>query len=306
MDAFLVVNPRSAGGRTGTDWPRVARKLEAAGLQVKARFTEGPGHATELTREGLRDGHQRIVAVGGDGTINEVVNGFFEADGRSLNPEAALGVLCRGTGCDFIKTHGIPKQEDAAIQRLATATPRSIDIGRVEHLDALGQRSIRYFCNIAEAGMGGAAVRRVNSGSKRLGGFASFLIGTLQTFATYQNHPMTLQLDDHPPESLVGCDVIIGIGRYFGGGMCVLPQAQPDDGVFDILILGDLSRFELFANVARVYFGTHLSHPKVRHLQARRVKVSSSAPLLLETDGEQPGVTPATFTLLPGALKLLA
>lgn len=304
MDAYLVVNPRSADGTTGAQWPRFARMLEQAGLHGEAHFTEGPGHATDLVREGLRAGHRRIVIVGGDGSINEAVNGFFEPDGTPLHPEAELGILCRGTGCDYIKSLGLPKREDLAVQRLLKASVRTVDVGRVQFRDEAGNTRQRHFCNIAEAGLGGAVVDRVNRSSKRLGGFATFLLSTLSTFVTYRNPRMTIQVDDLPPETLVASNLIVGVGSTFGGGMRILPEAQLDDGLFDVLIMGDLSRVELFANIARVYRGSHLTHPKIRHGRAKRVTVTSSEPLLLDVDGEQPGLAPATFTIVPGALKV--
>ncbi len=304
MEAFLVVNPRSADGTTEAQWPRFARMLDEAGVVGQPHFTEGPGHATELVREGLAAGHRLIVVVGGDGTLNEAVNGFFDADGTPLNPNAELGVICRGTGCDFIKSLGIPKREDRALQRILTGSSRAIDVGRVRFHDATGQERVRYFLNIAEAGLGGAVVERVNRSSKRLGGFASFLLNTLATFATYRNGLMTVQFDGAPPESLRAANLVVGNGRYFGGGMCILPEAELDDGIFDVLIMGDLNRLELFTNIARVYRGSHLTHPKIRHLRAREIRVEGKAPLLLDVDGEQPGLAPATFTILPGALRV--
>ena len=304
MDAYLVVNPRSADGTTGAHWPRFARMLEEAGLHAQAHFTEGPGHATDLVREGLRAGQKHIVIVGGDGSINEAVNGFFAPDGTAWNPEAELGILCRGTGCDYIKSLGLPKREDLAIQRLLKGSVRTVDIGRVEFRDAAGEARQRYFCNIAEAGLGGAVVDRVNRSSKRLGGFASFLLSTLSTFVTYRNPRMTIQVDDMPPETLLASNLIVGIGGCFGGGMRILPEAELDDGRFDVLVMGDLSRVELFTNIARVYRGSHLTPPKIRHGRARRVTVTSPEPLLLDVDGEQPGLAPATFTIVPGALRV--
>lgn len=304
MDAFLIVNPRSADGTTGTQWPRFARMFEHAGIHAETRFTEGPRHATELVREGLRAGHRLIVIVGGDGSINEAVNGFFEPDGTPIAPEAELGIVCRGTGCDYIKSHGIPKREDEAIAVLKRGRSRAVDVGSIRFQDASGLQRQRFFCNIAEAGLGGAVVERVNQRSKRLGGFASFLLSTLTTFTTYRNSPMTVSFDGGPPETLVAADLVVGIGSYFGGGMRVLPDARLDDGLFDVLVMGDFDRSEFFSNIWRVYRGTHLTHPKIRHLRAQTVTVDSPAPLLLEVDGELAGVAPATFTLLPGALRV--
>ena len=304
VEALLVVNPRSADGTTGTQWPRFARMFDHAGIQAETRFTEGPRHATELVRDGLRAGHRLIVIVGGDGSINEAVNGFYEPDGTAIAPDAELGIVCRGTGCDYIKSHGIPKREDEAIALLTRDRRRTVDVGSLRFQDASGSQRQRLFCNIAEAGLGGAVVQRVNQRSKRLGGFASFLLSTLTTFTTYRNTPMTLSFDGGPPETLVAADLVVGIGSYFGGGMRVLPDARLDDGLFDVLVMGDFDRSEFFTNIWRVYRGTHLTHPKIRHLRARTVTVDSPEPLLLEVDGELAGVAPATFSLLPGALSL--
>jgi YegS/Rv2252/BmrU family lipid kinase len=304
MEALFIVNPRSADGTTGSQWPRLERMIAREGLRGAVRFTEGPGHATQLTREGLTAGHRLIVTVGGDGTINETVNGFFDMEGNPLAPEAELGLIGRGTGCDFIKSLGIPKREDLAVRRILGGSPQAIDLGRVTFHDAAGRERMRYFGNIAEVGLGGAVVERVNRASKRFGGFASFLMSTLATIATYQNRPMTLQIDDASPETLVAVNLVVGNGCYFGGGMRILPGAELDDGWLDVLIMGDLARLELFGNLAKVYRGTHLTHPKVRHLRARRLCVTSPEPLLLDVDGEQPGQVPATFTLQPAALRL--
>lgn len=304
MEAYLVVNPRSADGTTGRQWPRLARLIESAGLQAEVRFTEGPAHATELVRAGLVGGRRLVVVVGGDGTINEAVNGFFSAEGEALAPEAELGILSRGTGCDFIKSLGIPKREDHALSRIVKGTSRRIDLGRVAFRDASGEERFRYFCNIAEAGLGGAVVARVNRSSKRFGGFTSFLMSTLATFVTYRNTAMTVQFDDGPPETLRAANLVVGNGRYFGGGMCILPEAELDDGLFDVLLMGDLNRFELFSNIARVYRGSHLTHAKLRLFRARRLSIDAPEALLLDVDGEQPGLSPATFTIQPGALRI--
>lgn len=304
MEALFIVNPRSADGTTGSQWARLERMITREGLKGEARFTEGPGHATALVRTALAEGHRLIVAVGGDGTVNEVVNGFFSPTGDALAPDAELGLLCRGTGCDFIKSLGIPKREDLALQRIRQGSSRPIDLGRADFRDAAGRETLRYFDNIAEAGLGGAVAGRANRSSKALGGFASFLVSTLATVATHRSQPMTVQWDDEAPLTLTALNVVVGNGRYFGGGMHILPQAELDDGLFDVLLMGDLGRGELVRNLAKVYTGKHLTHPKVRHLRARRVKITSTEPVLLDLDGEQPGLAPVTFTLQPAALRV--
>jgi diacylglycerol kinase family enzyme len=181
---------------------------------------------------------------------------------------------------------------------------RSIDLCRVGFRDRRGQAASRYFINIAEAGLGGAVVFSVNRRSKKLGGFLTFFLGTLQAILRNRNAQLELQVDENHPRHLVASNIVIGNGKYFGGGMKILPRAEFDDHLLEVLVMGDLSRLELLANLGGVYFGTHLKHPLVECLRASRVKISSSRPLLLDVDGEQPGTTPADFEILPKALKV--
>lgn len=300
MNAVFIVNPLAGGGKA---WSELFHGLP---LEGEVRLTNGPGHATELAREALKEGKRSIVAVGGDGTLNEVVNGFFE-NGKIIDPEAELGIVGIGTGCDTIKSFRIPRDPRRALLALS-AIPgyraRPVDVGRVRFLDHEGKESIRYFINIAEAGIGGAVVGAVNKTSKKWGGFSTFLLGTLETIFRYQNRLLELQLDDLPARHLVASNVVVGNGRYFGGGMKILPHAEFDDRLLEILVMGDLSPTELLLNLGGVYFGTHVNHPLVETHQARRVRVSSTLPLPIDVDGEQPGTTPAEFEILPHALRV--
>jgi diacylglycerol kinase family enzyme len=183
----LVINPRSAGGKTERRWPQFrATILEHFG-PFEERFTRAAGDATELTRAALRDGAGLIVAVGGDGTINEVVNGFFApGDGEvPIARDAAFGILPCGTGGDFIKSLGISKDLAAAARALRGAQARAIDVGRLSFIDNYGQPRVRHFINIASFGIGGVVDRNINQSSKVLGGTLSFAIATLKAGATY-------------------------------------------------------------------------------------------------------------------------
>lgn len=304
VPAVAIVNPRSADGTTGRRWPEFAQMLAEAGVEAEVRMTEHVGHAAELTRQALRSGAKRILAVGGDGTVNEVVNGFFEGD-TLINPEAELGVLCRGTGCDFIKTLGIPKADEGGIARLATAQARPVDVGRVRYVNNRGDEEVRYFINIAEAGIGGEVVDRVNHSSKAAGGFATFLGATLGSILSFRNQPAEIVIDGKYVRNLPIANVVVANGRYFGGGMKIMPQADLSDGKFDVLVMGDLNRAEFIGSLAKVYSGAHLGHPKVEVFQAESVRVTSVARLKLDLDGEAPGTTPAHFEIVPGAIRLI-
>lgn len=303
--ATAIVNPRSANGTTARDWPELARLLEAKGHPVDVSFTAKPGQATELTRNALRSGATRIVAVGGDGTVNEVVNGFFD-DEKAVAPGSELGVLCRGTGCDFIKTLDIPKIDAVGVERLLTGTPRPIDIGRARFVSLDGEDVMRYFINIAEAGIGGEVATKVNHSSKAAGGFLTFLGATLGTFLGHSNHPAEVIIDGKYVRSLPLCNVVIANGRYFGGGMKIIPHADLSDGKLDVLVMGDFNAAELFANVAKVYQGTHLGHPKVELFVAESIRITSAVRLPLDLDGESPGTTPAEFDVVPRAINLIS
>lgn len=298
--AVFVVNPRAANGATGARWPALEAYLRDLGLAGETCYTTGPGDARRLTAEALRAGARLVVAVGGDGTINEVLNGFCDA---GVPADSELGILPCGTGGDLIRTLGIARDPYQAAHHLLKGKARRIDAGRAR-FRAGGEEVERYFLNIAEAGLGGAVVERVNRTSKALGGFVSFLVGTLATFATYQPSELTLTVDGGEPRRMRAWNVVVGNGRYFGGGMRILPGAEPDDGFFDVMVVGDVPRSALFANVVAIYRGTHLHQAGVEHFRARAVTVEAAVPLLLDLDGEQPGTSPVTFQLVPGALNV--
>jgi diacylglycerol kinase (ATP) len=298
----MVVNPASANGRTARGWPEIARRAAARGLDADVRLTEGPGHATELTRAALGEGAATIVAVGGDGTVSEVVNGFFDGD-RAVAPEAELAVICRGSGCDFIRTYGIGKHTDRAVEVAARGRVRTIDVGRVAFTGHDGHPASRRFANIASAGLTGVAAAAANRSSKRLGATAAFAWAAVSTFVAYRNSRFRIRIDDRTFERVCN-NVIVANGRYFAGGMHILPAAEPDDGRLDVLVWGDVSKLDLARNLHKLYRGTHVNHPKADISRAARVRVETDVPLPIEVDGEVPGTTPAVFGIEPAALRL--
>ncbi|MEK6608591.1 MAG: diacylglycerol kinase family protein, partial [Myxococcota bacterium] len=285
---------------------------EALG-EVEIRRTEAPRHATALAREALRGGCDLVVALGGDGTFSEVTDGFFddqaggEAGGQPIRPEAALGLLPYGTGGDFRRTVGLGGDIAEAARRLRDATPRAIDVGRLRYRAHDGSFAVRHFLNIASFGVGGLVDEIVNASSKALGGKLAFMLGTVRAMLRYKNQPVRLRLDGGEPRDVVINNVAIANGRYFGGGMKIAPDASLDDGLFDVVVLGDLGLTDFLLRGGRVYKGTHLSMPEVTFARARRVEAEALAPgarVLLDVDGEQPGMLPAVFEIVPSALKL--
>ena len=296
----LIVNPVAGNGRGAKLWPRLRDELHAEGAKFDYVLTERPDHATELARQAVADGCRFIVAVGGDGTIHEVVNGLV-VEGQ-VAEGVVLGAVSCGTGADFARTVGLVRDPLAAARRLLYGSDRKIDLGII-HCWREGREVVEYFPNAAGIGFDGEVAERVNRMSKAGGGTIPYLIGLVLTLITYENKPVTITLDDRTLEARANA-VIAANGRYFGGGMYIAPDARPDDGFLDVVILGDLGKVELLINVPRVYRGTHLTHPKVDCYRSRVVRVESEQRMILQADGEYVGEAPATFSLLPGALTV--
>jgi diacylglycerol kinase (ATP) len=299
---LVIVNPAARNGAVGRAWDKLAATLAGYGVDAETAHTERPGHASELVRAGLRGGPRLVVAVGGDGTVNEVVNGFFDGD-TAIAPEAELAVVPIGTGRDGARTYRIPGKPERALAIVASGATRTIDLGRATYVAHSGEEESRLFLNIASCGLSGAVAERANRTSKRLGGTPSFLWATVATFAGWKNVGFKITMDDEQRE-LIANNTIVANGRYFGGGMHIAPDARPDDGLLDAIVFGDVGRLDLALNMHRLYRGTILRHPKASHRLARTVSVETARPLPIEIDGEQPGVTPVRFEVVPAALRL--
>ena len=293
----FLVNPASAGGSTGRRWPEIAHRAAALGLPGDALISEEPGHLTALTGEAVRGGATRLVVVGGDGSVNEVVNGVADADG------VELAVIPRGTGWDFVRTFAIPRELDASVQVALSGAVREIDLGLVSFRSWAGAEDRAYFANVASAGISGAIAQRANNASKLLGGKISYYWSTLAVFARWQTGEMRVSVDSEIRGGRT-IDVVVANGRYLGGGMMMCPEAEPDDGLFDVLLIGDVTKRDLLFVLPKTYRGKHLPHPRLELLRGQAVTVDADEPLPIELDGEQPGTTPARFEVVPRALRL--
>ena len=300
---LVVVNPASAGGRTVHRWDHGAQMLHALGIPFDVHVTTAPGSATVAVRDALRDGVLRIVAVGGDGTLNEVVNGFFDEHGAPLGGEAALCVVPSGSGGDFGRTAHIPHAPARALRALLSQRARSIDAGRIDFDDG----SRRFFVNVADCGVGGEVVARVNRSRVKGGGArgsAVFLYQSLLALLQYGGLDVAVTVDGRLIERRVQ-SVVVANGRYFGGGMRIAPDAELDDGLFDVVVVEAAGRLRTIRGVPSLYRGTHVRRPEVEVSRARQVRIDHrSTPLLFDVEGEQVGQTGATITCLPGAIRL--
>jgi len=310
MTAFVVVNPRSGNGRTHREWKVLARALEATFPGFDHAFTRRRGDATTLVRHALAEGQHEIIAIGGDGTINECVNGFFDEKGP-VSPDAVFGFITSGTGGDFRKSFGIEDGAAAGLARLVSARMKPVDIGRVSCLGAGGKSVVRYFINIASFGLSGVIVDSVNRAriAKLFGGSFAFAFHSASAMLFYRPRGVRLILDNGFDEIAQISTVAIANGQFFGGGMRVAPNAQTDDGVFDVIIMGQSQKGRSLADLQQIYTGEHLKNPAVKVMRAHKVVAAPIAeprgkPVLIETDGENTGMLPATFEILPKALNL--
>jgi diacylglycerol kinase (ATP) len=303
----VIVNPHAQSGQTGRHWPRLEASLKQQLGAFRVLRTERAGHARALAQQALNEGSDWLIAVGGDGTVHEVVNGMIEND-QPLNPQAVLSVLMSGTGADFQRSFATPRDLKARISALRSAPVRSLDIGKVTFQNHQNQLDSRYFVNIGSFGLGGDVVNRLEKGGifKKLGGKAGFMLATLQTLSTYHPHRVRLRIDDSLDLQLSMLQVAVANGRFHGGGMQVAPLAESDDGWFDLVILTGIGTLQAALLFPSVYQGRHLGAPAVRHLRCRQISAEAlgSEPIWLELDGESPGKLPAHFELLPGLLRL--
>lgn len=298
----VLLNPRSRHGKTGKRW----LKLEPKAREVIGDFTliatERAGHAPELVQGALEAGFERIVCVGGDGTLHEAINGFF-TDGAAINPEAVLALIPFGTGCDFARSVDVPKGA-AALEHFNEGHVHAIDVGRITTHDAAGASHTRYFLNASHTGLGGKVAAMANQSSKKLGGFLTFLGAVIGARLTTKAIAMSVEVDGERFDGRY-LDVIVTNGQFDGGGIHVAPRARLDDGVFDVYAIGDFSYAETAANLWRLYRGRADEHPKVTYARGSRIVIVPETPVQVSPDGELAGVSPVEIEVVPKALRVL-
>jgi len=298
---LLIVNPRSANRSTGRNWPKLRKRLQEVLPPFRAARTEGPGDAVRLAARAAGR-YEVVVAVGGDGTIGEVANGLL-ANGAG---GTALGALPGGTGSDFVRTLGIPRDIDKAASVLARGDRRKIDVGRATFTDFSGERSSRWFVNAAEVGMGAMVCHEVNRAQRRLSGPPAFWWAILTTMRRYQPALAKVVIDGSPARELMLNNAWIANGCYTGGGMRTAPRARLDDGLLDAVVVKHVAGWRRIAGLPKLRSGTFVDSPEVEYRQAARVEFAAEAAILVETDGDAVGTTPAAFEAVPGRLTVVA
>ncbi|MBA3447776.1 MAG: diacylglycerol kinase family lipid kinase [Pseudaminobacter sp.] len=309
MKVGVIMNPVAGGGRQRKAWPQIAAMLAGSFAGYEMRETEEPGDAAALAREFAGEGFDLVIAAGGDGTISEVADGLLQIKAEA-GTRTALGILPCGTGADFARGLEIPQDAGASVRRIAAGNLRQLDAGRVSFINDDGRLMLRHFVNIASLGISGAIDRAVNA-EKRRGAISAkgfFLWRTVIEFLRYRFEDVRIAIDDGEPFEARMALVAVANGKFFGGGMMIAPDAEPDDGQFDIVVLRAAGKLGLIRDIRLLYGGRHRDHPAITILRGRKVTVepigaAANAPLI-DIDGESPGRGPATFEILPGALTV--
>jgi diacylglycerol kinase (ATP) len=296
----FVVNPASANGSTGRRWAEIAHRAAAAGIEGETLISTEQGEVATLTERAVAEGAALVVAVGGDGTVYEAVNGLMRSGAAD---EVELALLPRGTGTDFARTFGIPRDLDRAFAIAREGRTRAVDVGLARYSAWDGSPAESWFANFGGAGISGAIARRANATSKAAGGRISFMWATIAVFARWRSGEVSVTVDGERHEGKM-LEVLATIGEYAAGGMRVTPGAAPDDGLFDVMEIGDVSKLDFVTTFPRIYRGRHVSHPKIEIRRGARVEIAAPEPLPIALDGEQPGTTPVTFEVVPKAIRL--
>jgi diacylglycerol kinase (ATP) len=306
----LVVNPRAGAGRAGRELERLERLVERSFETWAIRPTQGPGHGRELARQAADDGFDIVAAVGGDGTCHEVVNGLMTVEGDA-DSRPVFTVVPFGTGSDLIRSLSIPKDTSRALWIASTGITLRSDVGWVRTTNEQGELAERWFINEISFGMGGEVVARVNASSKRFGGFATFLGATVGTLVSFQPQRAHLRWEGPEGDGEWEGDLMnafVANGHYCGGGMLVGKDGSMFDGQLDLTVLPPLGPLSSAANLPRLYRGSSHHAPGAFRVAIHSLEARCTSPtggrLLVDSDGEQPGLLPLSARVIPAALQV--
>lgn len=302
----VIVNPYSARGKTETRWQDIKEVIRHYFSEFKYIFTEKPKQATEIAREVLKEGFDLVIGVGGDGTLNEITNGFFKnQSGEAINNDASISIIPSGTGSDFVRYLNIPGDFKKSVRMIKNAGSRRFDVGRISFREENGGTAGKYFINVSDFGLGAEVVRNLSTIPAGKRSAFSYYWGLLSTIKTYKSRPVRIVLDDK--EEIEGQYLIgaVANGTIFGGGMKIAPDARPDDGYFDLVLVKHMKKLETVINSRHLYTGTLAGHPKVTIKRVKNIKVFSVSgePVNIEYDGEIGHTTPAEYQIVEGGVN---
>jgi YegS/Rv2252/BmrU family lipid kinase len=299
----VIVNPNAGKAKGKKDWKKISGLLTAHHISFVSVFTDSKGHAIRLTHEGIADGYRKFIIVGGDGTLNEVVNGIFTQD-FCPSTDITVALIIVGTGNDWGRMFGIPHHYKEAITIIGNQNIRLQDTGSIEYFHGTS-REKRYFLNIAGLGFDAVVVKRTNA-QKEKGkkGKALYFLNLLRSLLLYSHTYTELEID-----GIKTCQdvftISIGIGRYSGGGMMQTPQALPDDGLFDITVVKKMRKGDILLSLKKLYDGSILEHPKIEGYTGKVVLIDSDPLIHLEADGESLGHSPIRFEIIPKSIRIV-
>jgi YegS/Rv2252/BmrU family lipid kinase len=302
-DWTVIVNPNAGNGKGRKDWEKISAHLRNANISFTVCFTEKKGHAIKLTLEAIAEGFRNIITVGGDGTLNEVVNGVFS---NTVCPttDVVLSLIPVGTGNDWGRMFGIPLDYEKAVNIIAEKKTLVHDIGLVSFFNG-NEKKLRYFINIAGLGFESVVVKKTNiQKDNGRGGKLIYFYNLLTSLLAYKNTKSEITIDGE----ILHADIFslnVGNGRYCGGGMRQTPRAIPDDGLLDVTIINGMGKFEIIRNLKILYNGKILQHPKIDGYKCKNIKVTSEEVMFAEADGESLGRTPAEFSIIPSGIKIV-
>ena len=294
----------AGGGKTKKDWPLIAQILQREGIRYEPYFTDRRLHASIIARNKIKEGYSKIIVVGGDGTMNEVINGVF-AQKRILTTEVMLGMISVGTGNDWAKTFNIPSDYEGAVRTIKEQKTFIQDAGLVNYRKN-GKEWKRYFINIAGMGFGARVVERANrSKEKGKSGPLLYFYNIFYSLIQYRSKKAVIEIDGTSYNRKI-FSLNVGIGKYNGGGMIQVPHAIADDGLYSITLIKKIGKLNVIANMKKLYNGTITQHSKVETYMARSVQIDGSALLKVETDGESLGHGPVSFKIIPRSVTVIS
>ena len=301
---FAVVNPNSGNRRTARDWPKLHKCFLQNDIDIEYKYTSRQGEGIALTKQAQDAGYKKIIAVGGDGTVNEVLNGLF-ADRDELIKDTELAVLEHGTGSDFVRTF----QQKKGIENFISLIKRNkwvkVDVGKIDFQSFNGSIESRYFLNAVNLGIGAEVVNRVNNNSsKALGSKLTYFTGTIAALLSSKNIEVSCHLDNEEIIEGKFKGIIVCNGQYMGGGMHIAPQAQTDDGLFDIVFIKDISKVRFLSRFPTIYLGKHINLPDIAIYRSKEISMITREQTIFDADGEIPGLTPLNFQIIPRCLSL--
>ncbi|MDX9930702.1 MAG: diacylglycerol kinase family lipid kinase [Bacteroidales bacterium] len=300
---FTIVNPNAGNGKGKKDWTRISGIFSRENIAIETRFTGSKGDAIDLTREAVGKGFRKIISVGGDGTLNEIVNGIFTQTECPSN-EIVVGMIPVGTGNDWGRMFGIPLVYEGAVAVIRENKRMPHDVGTITYYSGEGQEK-RYFMNIAGLGFEAIVVKKTNKQKEKgRSSKAIYLYNLLSSLVSYHKPAVNITIDGLTT-SCRAFSINVGNGRYCGGGMRQTPDAIPDDGLLDITVIKEMGRMEIIRSLRILYDGSILSHPKIDGYRSTNLKVTSETALYAEADGESLGHTPVEFGIIPGGVNVI-